>query len=149
MPSPCNLPPHSHCEQARHLQLGFQETCRWSLSVAVVLRWCLQPKIERFRAVPGAWLSGVLPQFGPGGRDITKKLGEFSANYGEEGVFEMNVGRTRTIVCCSWEAISVVLALRPFRAINSGSITDLTEGLFHGIMFSEGDDWKRERRSLL
>ena len=26
-----------------------------------------------------------------GGRDITKKLGEFSANYGEEGVFEMNV----------------------------------------------------------
>ncbi|CAE7240223.1 Cyp4d1 [Symbiodinium sp. CCMP2456] len=118
------------------------------LSAAMVLRWCLQPKIDRFRVVPGVWLLGVLPQLGPGGKDTAKKLDEFSEIHGDEGVFEMNLAGSRLVVCCSWEAISSVLALRPFKVTKPGSLASAAHGVVEGVFFSEGDRWKRERRIM-
>eukprot|EP00439_Symbiodinium_sp_Y106_P053597 s5196_g7.t1 len=118
------------------------------LSAAMVLRWWLQPKIERFRVVPGVWLLGVLPQLGPGGKDTAKKLDEFSELHGDEGVFEMNLAGSRLVVCCSWEAISSVLSLRPFKVTKPSSLSSAANGVIEGVFFSEGDRWKRERRSL-
>jgi len=118
------------------------------LSAAMVLRWWLQPKIERFRVVPGVWLLGVLPQLGPGGKDTAKKLDEFSELHGDEGVFEMNLAGSRLVVCCSWEAISSVLSLRPFKVTKPSSLSSAANGVIEGVFFSEGDRWKRERRIM-
>ena len=80
----------------------------------LALRWLLQRKIDRFRQVPGVFFFGVLPEIGSGS-ELAKKLDEFSDEYGEEGVYEMEFVGTRTVVCCGWEAMSTVLKLRPFK----------------------------------
>ena len=106
----------------------------------------MQPKAGSFRSVPGSWFMGVLPQLGPGAEDLAKKFDEFSADYGQEGVFEMSLAGTRVLGLCSWQMVSKVLELRPFKVVKPGSLAHAVEGMLQGVFFSEGDRWKRERR---
>ena len=74
-------------------------------------------------------------------------LQEWADAYGEEGVFEMNVAGSRTVVCCSWEQAQPILARRPHKMPKNWRLQNVVD-IIAGSFFSEGERWKRERRVL-
>lgn len=118
------------------------------LSGLLALRWLLQPKQKSFRKVPGVWFLGVLPQLGPGGENAGIKFDEFADKYGQEGVFEMVLTGSRMVCLNSWPLISKILDMRPFKAVKPGSLEHAAKGMVQGVFFSEGEQWKRERRLI-
>ncbi|CAK9032165.1 7-alpha [Durusdinium trenchii] len=117
------------------------------LSGLAFLRWLLSPKIDRFRTVPGLPYFGVLAQLGSG-QHSGEQFDEWARDYGQEGVFEMVLAGSRLVGICSWPLVSKILEMRPSKAIKPGSLLNGAHGMLQGSFFSEGDQWKRERRLL-
>ncbi|CAE7782883.1 CYP27A1, partial [Symbiodinium necroappetens] len=113
----------------------------------LAVRLLLRSRVDRFPEVPGYWLLGVLPELGPGAKFLTEKLEEWAEKYGQEGVYEMDLAGSRTVVCCNWQQAHPILSLRPFKMPKNWRIQNVAD-IIGGSFFSEGDRWKRERRVL-
>lgn len=119
----------------------------------LVASWYATKRLRRrtlpaFHSVPGSFFLGVVNQIGPNGRDFAKKLDEWSVKHGQEGVFEISMLGKRQLVICDWTLARHVLSLRPFKVCKPTLYKHVGMGENAGIFFSEGSQWKRERRLM-
>jgi len=102
-------------------------------------------RFQRFKTVPGLPFLGVATYLNMD--TFTEQLEAWAKEYGSEGAYEFNALGTRTVVLCSWETIEPMLAMRPFKVTKPHVYSTLGE-ITAGIFFSEGDQWKKERRLM-